>query len=104
MKLIQREIMKIVPGRWDEAVELHKKRVENAIRLGSPKFKVYRSMSGQGDWGNTIILEREWVSFAAWESFFEKATTDAKVKKEFLDKLQNIVQSHNFEFYTPLDI
>ena len=104
MLLIQREIIKIVPGKWDEAIELHKKRVSNATRLGSPPFKVFRSMSGQGDWGNTIILEREWNSFAAWESFFEKATTDAKVKKEFLDKWSNVIQSHNFEFYTPLDI
>jgi len=103
MKLTVREIIRVMPGKWDEAIELQKKRVESAMRLGSPKFKAYKSMSGQGDWGNTIILEREWDSFAAWESFLEKALSDSKIK-EFLDKWSNIVQSHNFEYYTPLDI
>ena len=104
MKLIVREITKVIPGKWNEAIELHKKRVVNATRLGSPPFKIYRSISGQGDWSNTIILEREWDSLAAWESFFDKATKDPKVKKEFIDKWQNITQSHKFEFYTPLEI
>ena len=104
MKLIVREITKVIPGKWNEALELHKKRVENATRLGSPPFKVYRSVSGQGDWSNTIILEREWDSLAAWESFFDSAVKDPKVNKEFIEKWQNIVQSHNFEYYTPLEV
>jgi len=104
MKVVWREIIKVLPGKWDEAIELHKKRIENATRLGSPPFKVYRSMSGQGNWGNTIVLEREWDSFADWELFFDRAVKDAKIKKEFIDKWQNITQSHNFEFYTPLEI
>ncbi|MCL5069529.1 MAG: hypothetical protein M1308_01310 [Actinobacteria bacterium] len=104
MKLTVREIIKVIPGKWNEAIELHKKRVENATRLGSPPFKVYRSMSGQGDWSNTIILERQWDSFAAWETFFDKAVKDPKVNKEFIEKWQGIVQSHNFEYYTPLEI
>ena len=104
MKLILREVIRVLPGKWNEAVEVHKKRVEQATRLGSPPFKVYRSMSGQGDWANTIILEREWNNLAAWESFLEKALKDPKIQKEFIEKQQNIVQSHNFEYYTPLEV
>jgi len=104
MKLTVREIMKILPGKWDEAIELSKKRIEGAKRLGSPPFKFYRSMGGQGEWSNTIILERQWDSFAAWETFFDKAIKDEKLKKEFIEKWQNITDSHSFEYYTPLEL
>jgi hypothetical protein len=104
MKLIWRETMVIMPGKWNEAIELQKKRAELATKIGSPPFKFYRSISGQGDWANTIILEREWDSFAAWETFFDSATKDAKIKSEFIEKWQNITQSHKMEFYTPLEL
>jgi hypothetical protein len=104
MKLTVREIMKIMPGKWGEAIELSKKRIEGAVRLGSPPFKFYRSMSGQGEWSNTIILERQWDSFADWETFFDKALKDEKLKKEFIEKWQNITESHNIEYYTPLEL
>jgi len=104
MKLIVRETMRVLPGKWDEAIALQKKRVELATKMGSSPFKFYRIMSGQGEWGNTIILEREWDSFAAWETFFDSATKDPKVKKEFIDKWQNITLSHKFEFCTTLEL
>ena len=104
MKLIVREIMRVLPGKWDEAIKLQKKRVELATKMGSSPFKFFRNMSGQGEWGNTIILEREWDSMAAWETFFDSATKNPRVKKEFIDKWQNITLSHKFEFYTPFDL
>jgi len=84
MKLVVREIVKVLPGKWSEAIELHKKRVEIATKMGSSPFRAYRSESGQGDWAHTIIIEREWESFAKWESFFERALKDPIINKEFL--------------------
>jgi len=104
MKLIWRETMVVAPGKWNEAIGLQKKRTELATQKGSPPFKFYRSISGQGDWSNTIILEREFDSFAAWETFFDGATKNPQIKSEFIDKWQNITQSHKMEFYTPFEL
>lgn len=63
MKIIQRGIMKIVPGKTAEAMELYEKHMAIASRLGMPLtgMRSYRPFIG-GELFHTLIGEFEWDS------------------------------------------
>jgi len=101
MKVIQRGIMKVVPGKMAEAMELMGKHTAVAARLGCPPMRSYRCLSGGGEFFHTIIGEAEWDSLAAMEAFFEKMMADAEMQ-ELMAKWETILESHAIEFYTPI--
>jgi len=79
MKVIQRGIMKIVPGKMAEAMGLMGKHTAAAKRLGCPSMRLYRCLSGGGEFFHTIVGEAEWDSMAAMESFFDKMMADPDI-------------------------
>ena len=101
MRVVQRGIMKIVPGKMEEAMKLNEKHSIAATRLGAPPWKAYRSLSGQGEFFHTIIEEAEWDSFASMEAFFERMMTDPEMQ-ELMSKWESVLESHEIEFYLPM--
>jgi hypothetical protein len=101
MKIMVREIMKVLPGKMAEAMELEKKHMAIATRYGAPPERGYRCISGGGDFFHTVIGESEWDSIAAMEAFQEKMFADPEVQA-LMAKWETILTSHEIEFYMPL--
>ena len=103
MKVMQRGIMKIVPGKMAEATELMGKYIAVLSRLlGMPAeklpMKIYYPFIGGGDAVNTIVFEMEWDSFGEMAAFFEKAMADTEIQAS-MPKWQAVEQSHEVELY-----
>ena len=101
MKVIQRVIIKVVPGKMTEALELDKKHTAVAMRLGVPPMKKYRCLSGRNDVMHTLIVETEWDSLAAMEAVEEKLSADPEIQA-FMVKWETVLESQEIELYTPL--
>ena len=100
MKVIQRGIMKIVPGKMAEAMELMEKHTAAAMRLGCPSMRSYRPLIG-GEFFHTIIGEAEWDSMAALEAFFNKMMADPEMQA-LMVKWDAVMESHEIELYAPM--
>ena len=60
MKIIQRSVMKVTPGKMEEAEELLRKDAIVRIRLGMPDKKRYRLLCGPGEINYTCYFEQTW--------------------------------------------
>lgn len=103
MKVMQRGIMNIMPGKTAEAMELLENYLAVVSRLlGMPRekfpMKIYRPFIGGGDSLHTVIFEIEWDSFDEMASFFEKAMADSEIQA-FMPKWEAVEQSHEVELY-----
>jgi len=101
MRVVQRGIMKVVPGKMAEAMELMGRHNAAAVHLGSPPMRQYRCISGGGEFFHTIIGEADWDSFAALETFFDKMMADPEMQ-ELMARWEGVLESHEIEFYTPV--
>ena len=101
MKVIVRSIMKAVPGKMAEAMELEQKHMAIATRVLGISARLYRPLSGGGDVMNTIISEGEFDSLAAFEAHPEKMMADPEAQALF-PKLEAVIESHEVEFYVPM--
>jgi len=72
MKVMQRGIMKILPGKMAEAMELNEKHHAAASRLGAPPMRSYRCLSGRGEFFHTLVGEAEWDSFGEMAAFLRR--------------------------------
>jgi len=97
--ILERSIQKIYPGKWAELDKIDKKFNKLEKKLGFPSKKRYTSVSSSHD-SNTLILERQWESFAEAEAAYEKAFADPEYQKLGLE-LAGIVKSTRSEFYIP---
>jgi len=103
MKVMQRGIMKVLPGKMAEAMELLGKYMAVVSRLvGVPReklpMKTYRPFIGGGDSLHTIIFEVDWDSFGEMAAFFEKAMADPEIQA-FMPKWEAVEESHEVEVY-----
>jgi len=103
MKVMQRGIMKIMPGKTAEAMELIGKYMAVVSRLvGMPReklpMKTYRPFLGGGDSLHTIVFEVEWNSFGEMSAFFEKMFADSEMQAQ-MPKWEALEQSHEVELY-----
>jgi hypothetical protein len=103
MKVMQRGIMKILPGKTVEAMELLEKYMAVVSRLvGVPReklpMKTYRPFLGGGDSLHTIVFQVEWDSFGEMAAFFEKAMADPEIQA-FMPKWEVVEQSHEVEVF-----
>jgi|GEM_PF-558413 len=104
MKVVQRGIMKVVPGKMAEAMKLLEEWKAILSRVeGAPTFRGYRRLSGHGDIMHTLVLEGEWDSFTAMATAFDKMFADPEWKKHMV-KWDTILESHELEMYTPLPL
>jgi len=103
MKVMQVEIMKILPGKMTEAMELLEKQLAIQSQLGAPPGRAYRGVSAQRKHTQTLVIERDWDNFTAMEAFagrmpaapgFQALTTEWKT----------VLESQKVEFYTPVTI
>ena len=99
MKLIERDVWKIVPGKMKEALALEKKEVAALKRLGVDiPVKHYLPMAGTIDQKHTIVAESELGSFASIATLGEKIGADPEME-EIRAKWEEISESQVTEFY-----
>ncbi len=101
MKVMARTIMKAVPGKMGELVELEKEHMVIGNRVLGISGRCYRRISGAGDTMNTIVIEGEFDSFAAFEAHPQKMGADPEMQA-LLPKYGGIMDSVEVEFYTPI--
>lgn len=103
MKIMQRAILKVVPGKTAEAIELLKKEVAFRERVGAKPWRVYRCIAGRdGEDMNTFYFDTDWDSLADFEKFLHKFISDPEMKS-LTAKWIPIVDSHEMEFYTVIE-
>jgi len=100
MKVMQRGIMKILPGKMAEAMELNKQYMAIVSRLGLPTtaMRMYCPFTGGGDVMHTVIFEIEWDSLTELAAFFEKVMADPEVQAQ-MPKWEALEESHQVELY-----
>ena len=99
MKLIERDIWKIVPGKMAEALELEKKELAALNRLGVDiPVKHYRPLAGAIDQKHTIVAESELGSFASIAALGEKIGADPEMQA-VQAKWEEISESQVLELY-----
>jgi hypothetical protein len=101
MKIIHRGIIKFVPGKMAEGMELMQKMIAMASRSGAGLWRCYRPSIGGGDVGHTIICETEWDSLAAVEEAWQKPDPEMQA---LMQKYDAVVESHTVEWYTPVEL
>lgn len=99
MKVIERNIREVFPGKLEELDILDDKFTEIENKHGFPPKKNYRCIAGSYD-QNTIILERKWESLAKMEEAFAKFLADPEVK-ELLSEVPKVLKSQRRELYAP---
>lgn len=100
MKIIQRGILKVLPGKMAEYMELQGKFMVIAKRHGCPPMRCYRYLTG-GEYMHTVVCEAEWDSLATMEAYYDKAFVDPEWQA-LMPKWEAIIESHELEFYTPM--
>ena len=99
MKVVQRETLGVVPGKMEEAIQLLKKHIATASRLGAPaSCRRYRRFSGRGDSKYTLIVEFEWDSLAAMEAFREETAAHSEIQA-LRAKWETVLESNEVELY-----
>ena len=103
MKVIQRGIMKILPGKIEEAMKLLEEWFAMVKLLGVPveKMRSYRPVSGGNDIMHTQIFEIEWNSFTEMATFFDKVMAGPEFQTE-MAKWDAIIETHEMEILTPM--
>jgi hypothetical protein len=101
MKVMVRTIMKAVPGKMSEAMELERKHMAIANRVLGISGKCYRPLSGGGDTMNTIVSEGEFDSLAAFEAHPQKMGADPEMQA-LMPKFEKVIESMEVEFYMPM--
>ena len=97
MAILERQIKPVRPGKWEEIGEQHKRWHEAESRCEYPPQKRYRAVAGSYDTG-TLIIEREWQSFAAMEAAHMKAGADPEIQA-LRGESQKVFDSVRFQFH-----
>jgi hypothetical protein len=100
MVVVERLIQQVRPDKWAELEALDKKYNPIESRCGFPAKRRYRCFMG-GDNINTLIIERQWESFAAMEAAYEKALADPEWQALGAEGTSSI-ESDRHELYIPL--
>lgn len=101
MKVLQRQIQQIRPGKWSDLEEIDKRFNVAESRLGfPPNKKRYRCYFG-GHNVNTLIVEYEWDSLAALETAYQNAMADPEWQA-LAAEVESIVKNNQMELYAPM--
>lgn len=99
MKVVERMVQEIYAGQNEALDEIDKRYDVIEKAAGFPPKKRLWCISGPYN-GNTIIIEREWESFAVMEATYEKVFANADYHALGKD-VQTIVKSNRIEYFTP---
>ena len=102
MKIMVRTIMKALPGKVEEMIELEKKHMAIQRRVLGISPRCYRLVSGGGDTMRTVICEAEFDSLAAFEDHPKKMIADSEMRAMIPEHAATI-DSVKVEFYTPMN-
>ena len=100
MRILERVIQQVRPGKWAELEAIDKKFTAVESRYGFPPKRRYQCLAG-GYTTNTLIIEREWECLAVMEAAYEKDLADPEVQALNAEVL-SIVESNRFELYLVL--
>ncbi len=103
MKVMQVEIMKILPGKMTKAMELLEKQLAIQSQLGAPPGRTYRGVSAQRKHIQTLVIERDWDNFTAMEAFAGRMLA-APDLQALTTEWTTVLESQKAEFYTPVTI
>lgn len=103
MKVMQVEIMKILPGKMTKAMELLEKQLAIQSQLGAPPGRTYRGVSAQRKHTQTLVIERDWDNFTAMEAFAGRMLA-APDFQALTTEWATVLESQKDEFYTPVTI
>ena len=100
MKVMQRGLMRVRPGKMGEAMQLLNKHMALIARLGwaDAPMRRYMPFLGGGDSLHTMIFEVEWDSMAEMATFFEKAMADPEMQA-LMPQWEAVEESHEVELY-----
>lgn len=101
MKVMLRVIMRILPGKMAEAMELFKEMMAIMKKKGisfPPTTRRYTPFLGGGDALHTVILEIEWDSFTEVADFYEKSSAEPEIMG-LMPKWDTVEESHRIELY-----
>jgi hypothetical protein len=99
MKVVERMIQAIYPGKNAELDDIDKRYDAIESTLGFPPKKRLWCISAPYDL-NTLIIEREWESMAAMEATYEKSFANKDIQA-LGQEGQSIIKSTRIELYTP---
>ncbi len=97
MRILERLIQQVVPGKWEalDALDMKYDAVEK--KLGFPAKRRYRSIAAGGN-TDTLVIEREWESMAVMEAAWEKSMTSPELQQLMVEGV-DIISSNTWELY-----
>ena len=99
--ILMREIQKIRPGKWEEVEEVEKEWQALEKRAGCPGGKKrYRGITAPHDM-DTLVVEVEWESFAAYEAANARVAAEPGFA-DLVERTDPLIESMRFEFYNVL--
>jgi len=100
MAILQRIVHRIARDKWDEVMEWERKYEAIESRYGFPPSRYYRALLGPYD-TDTLIVEREWESWAAWD---EAGTVLADPERQKLEaEAASVFLTTRYEAYMVLE-
>ena len=101
MKVLQRKVLKVLPGRMPDVMEIARQQIELAHReCGASGGWSYMPVSAEAADLRTVIIEIEWGSVEMHEESYVTLNRDPEMLA--LDqRLQRLVESSRGELYTP---
>lgn len=98
MKVVERMIQEIYPGQNAALEDIDKRYDAIESTLGFPPKKRMWCISPHKF--NTLVIEREWESFAAFEAAYEKAFVHPDLEA-LGEEGRTIIKNSRIELYTP---
>lgn len=102
MRILERIVTKVERGRWADLAAIERRFEELESQWGFPPAKRYRAGAGTLDM-NTMVLEREWDSYAAREQAYEKAMASEVWHAVGRDSY-GVIGTTQAEFFHPVDL
>jgi hypothetical protein len=99
MKVVERMIQEIYQGQNAALEDIDKRYDAIESTLGFPPKKRLWCISGPHQTG-TLVIEREWESFAAFEAAYEKAFAHPDFEA-LGEEGRTIIKNSRIELYTP---
>ena len=100
MAILERQISQLRPGKAKEVIEISKRFDAIEKRWGFPVKRFYSSLAGEPV--NTMVMEREWESLAAYENAWALARADADWQVLGAQR-SDLSTGHRTEFYMVVD-
>ena len=102
MRVMMRSVIRVHPGKMEEATELEVRHMAIAERVLGVSPRVYHRLSGGGDTMRTIVVEAELDSLAAFEGYPERLGGDPEMQ-ELAPRLGEAIDTVEIEFYIPVE-